>query len=269
MTLVWGWDATHANLGGAPAGQGGGYTTGTRDIKWTAADWSAHPGAIRICQDAAASDATADVLDVETYAATPAEVPGWFSRAVSARQTGQREGQRAPAVYCSLSVVPAVAEALAGSGELGKPDLWVADWSWTMDQAAARVGTVISGLVVVGVQFANRGAFDSDVFAQSWLESAPQPAPQPAPAPAPTSVEGIVASLPEIRQGSTGPAVRTAQGLLVARYYRLGATGAAGDGIDGSFGPLTDAAVREAQGAAKIAVDGIVGPQTWPVLFGV
>lgn len=269
MTLVWGWDATHANLAGAPAGQGAGYTTGSKDIKWTAADFAARPGAVRICQDAAASDATADVLDVETFAATPAEVPGWFARAVSARQTGQREGQRAPAVYCSLSVVPAVAEALATSGELGKPDLWVAHWGITMDQAGALVGTVINGLVVVGVQFANRGAYDSDVFSAAWLDSTPSPAPAPAPAPVPTTVEAIVQALPEIREGSTGPAVRTCQGLLVARYYRLGGTGAAADGIDGAFGPLTNAAVREAQGAAGIAVDGIVGPQTWPVLFGV
>jgi len=95
-----------------------------------------------------------------------------------------------------------------------------------------------------------------------WASSAPQPAPQP-------PQGGEMPLPPTIRQGDTGPAVRTAQGLLVARYYRLGTTGPAGDGIDGQFGPLTGAAVREAQGLARITVDGIVGPQTWPHLLGV
>lgn len=78
-----------------------------------------------------------------------------------------------------------------------------------------------------------------------------------------------MASLPTIRQGDKSPAVRTAQGLLLARYYHLGDTGALKDGIDGDFGALTAAAVRDAQGKAKIAVDGIIGPNTWPVLAGI
>lgn len=89
----------------------------------------------------------------------------------------------------------------------------------------------------------------------------------PVPPPPPPRVWSWSA-MPEVRIGDTGPAVRTVQGLLLARYYRLGSTGQLGDGLDGSFGPLTDAAVREAQGAAHIVVDGIVGPQTWPVLAG-
>ena len=266
MTLVWGWDAIHANLSGVPAGQGAGYTTGTRDIKWTAADFAAHPGAVRICQDAAASDATADVLDVEQYAATPELVPGWFARAIAARQAGQRADQRAPAVYCSLSVVPAVAAALGASGELGKPDLWVADWSWTMDEAAARIGTVIDGLVVVGVQFANRGQFDSDVFSSAWLASVVTgPAPPPPPSGGPTTEE-LVSTLPELAAGAKVPAVRTLQALLVARNFGLGTTGGYRDGIDGEFGPLTESAVKAFQGEQGITVDGVVGPQTWPRL---
>lgn len=112
------------------------------------------------------------------------------------------------------------------------------------------------------------GSYDEDVYGFG-----PQPLPRwwqpgaaaPPPPPPPTD---WWQSMQVIRQGDSGPAVRTAQGLLVARYYRLGHSGQLGDGIDGSFGPLTDAAVREAQGAAHIAVDGIIGPQTWPVLAG-
>ena len=37
--------------------------------------------------------------------------------------------------------------------------------------------------------------------------------------------------------------------------------------MDGSFGPLTEAAVRNFQASAHIAVDGIVGPATWSFLL--
>jgi hypothetical protein len=44
---------------------------------------------------------------------------------------------------------------------------------------------------------------------------------------------------------------------------------AQGSGItaDGSFGPLTDGAVRQFQGQHGVVVDGIVGNQTWPALI--
>jgi peptidoglycan hydrolase-like protein with peptidoglycan-binding domain len=67
----------------------------------------------------------------------------------------------------------------------------------------------------------------------------------------------------------TGPFVSRLQGLLVADGYQLGATGPHRDGIDGDFGPLTQSAVVVLQTAAHIAVDGIVGQQTWPVALGV
>ena len=83
VTPVLVFDATHDNIGALPAGaQVAGYTTGTgTHIRWTAADFAAHPGAVRIDQDPAASDPTADVLDIEAGAATPASAPGWVRRA--------------------------------------------------------------------------------------------------------------------------------------------------------------------------------------------
>ena len=65
-SAVVGYDLIGANIGHAPAGaQLAGYSTGSGGIPWTAAQWAAHPGTVRIDQDAAASDPTADVLDVE------------------------------------------------------------------------------------------------------------------------------------------------------------------------------------------------------------
>jgi peptidoglycan hydrolase-like protein with peptidoglycan-binding domain len=81
------------------------------------------------------------------------------------------------------------------------------------------------------------------------------------PAPVPPWQEAMMQALPTIREGSAGGIVRTIQGLCCARGHATA--------IDGDFGPGTDAAVRACQEAAKVAVDGIVGPVTWRVLVGV
>ncbi|HTG21206.1 MAG TPA: peptidoglycan-binding protein [Reyranella sp.] len=71
---------------------------------------------------------------------------------------------------------------------------------------------------------------------------------------------------PTISFGSSGPEVTLAQQALTKRGYTLGA-------IDGLFGPLTRTAVLKYQTDRSIghpnafnlplAVDGIVGPNTW------
>ena len=62
----------------------------------------------------------------------------------------------------------------------------------------------------------------------------------------------------QVQQGSNGDAVRAVQSQLHSR----------GDGanqitVDGVFGPATNTAVRAFQTLLGLAVDGIVGPQTW------
>jgi peptidoglycan hydrolase-like protein with peptidoglycan-binding domain len=64
-------------------------------------------------------------------------------------------------------------------------------------------------------------------------------------------------SLPVLRPGSTGEAVRRLQRSLVIGELLPNT------GIDGIFGPATEQAVRSFQQAVGIGVDGIVGPQTW------
>jgi peptidoglycan hydrolase-like protein with peptidoglycan-binding domain len=69
--------------------------------------------------------------------------------------------------------------------------------------------------------------------------------------------------MPTLQQGSSGDVVRSLQTLLT--------NGAAGQwvttpqGIDGDFGPHTKASVEAFQAWSGIAVDGVIGDQTWSV----
>lgn len=62
-----------------------------------------------------------------------------------------------------------------------------------------------------------------------------------------------------VRSGATGTAVSRLQRSLTAALGRTVA-------IDGSFGPITDTAVRDYQRTRQLIVDGIVGPTTWTTL---
>ena len=64
---------------------------------------------------------------------------------------------------------------------------------------------------------------------------------------------------PTIQLGSTGDAVRRAQRAL-RRTPDLGLV------VDGIFGPLTEAAVKEFQQGAGLTADGVIGPLTWDAL---
>lgn len=69
-------------------------------------------------------------------------------------------------------------------------------------------------------------------------------------------------SLPTVRKGNTGNAVKILQAFLVAYEYNIGISG-----IDGEFGSDTEYAVRRFQKRSCIAVDGIVGKDTWSELL--
>lgn len=91
-----------------------------------------------------------------------------------------------------------------------------------------------------------------------WKTGDPPVPPVPVPV---TTWEDLMALLPVISQGASGPAVCTVQGLCGARGHPAA--------VDGQFGPLTAAAVQAVQHDAGIAADGIVGPHTWLALAGV
>ena len=178
-------DAIHANIGHLPKGQAAGYSTGSGDVPWTAADWKAHAGAVRIDQDPAASDPTADILDVESGAATIADVAPWAEAAAAAYATGKRPGQRHPAIYMSLSNVTPVANALVAAGITSGPGLWVANWNLTAAEATALVVSGGGPFPIIGVQYRNAGTYDVSVFSASWLSDVSgDPPAHPAPEPA-------------------------------------------------------------------------------------
>lgn len=170
MSIVPAHDAIHDNIGSLPPGQGAGYTTGTPDIRWTDPDWAAHPGAVRIDQDFAASDPSADVLDVENGAATFSDCPVWAKKAIADFNAGVRHGQRRPAIYFSASNVHDVVNALVNGGVTSGVGLWVASWGIGEAAAMQMVASASGPFPVIGVQYSNGPLFDYDVFDSGWLD---------------------------------------------------------------------------------------------------
>jgi hypothetical protein len=168
MAVILGHDAIHANISHLPPGQAAGYTTGSPDIKWTAADWAAHKGAVRICQDSG-TDHTADVLDVERGAASNTDAAFWVPRAAASYKAVTRAGQRTPAVYTSASNVTPLVNALIGHGIKTGVGLWVANWNLTDAQAVADVQNAAGPFPIVAVQFHSAQFYDTDVFSTTWL----------------------------------------------------------------------------------------------------
>jgi hypothetical protein len=165
-------DAIAANISSLPAGPAAGYTTGSSDIVWTAEDFKNHPGAVRIDQDPNASDPTADVLDVEGGAATPADAPKWVSAARKDIGGQVRPGQRTlPLIYSSQDNVTNVVNALIGSGIVHNVGLFVADFSLTQAEAEAMVTSAGGPFPVKAVQFASNSQYDTSVFNSGWLTS--------------------------------------------------------------------------------------------------
>lgn len=69
--------------------------------------------------------------------------------------------------------------------------------------------------------------------------------------------------MPTLEEGSSGNVVRSLQTLLT--NGAVGQWGITPQGIDGQFGPHTKASVMAFQTWGGVAVDGVVGDQTWSV----
>lgn len=176
-------DVTGSSLGSVsiPAGWGvAGYTTGSGGVPWSTAQWNAHPKAIRIDQNASASDLTADVLDVENGAATVADVPVWVTHALANFKAGTRKGQRSPAIYVNQSNITAVVNALVAAGITSGVGIWLADYNYTQANAVTAVAAASGPFPIIGIQYSdqgNGGLSDLDVFSTAWLNNVSGSAP--------------------------------------------------------------------------------------------
>jgi hypothetical protein len=205
-------------------------------------------------------NAVADGCDRETGDLTPESAAGWVAGRLAA-------GAVRPVVYASASAMSAVVEALAGRGiTRGQVRLLSAHYEAGQHICApgtcGQVGTEMDGTQWTDSAPGIGGSkIDASLLADGFFDAAPAPPPTAKPPPSTNWQETMMAALPEVKQGTSGEAVRTVQGLLLARGHTLT--------IDGVFGPATAAAVEQLQGVAHLTADGVVGPLTWPALMAV
>ena len=84
------------------------------------------------------------------------------------------------------------------------------------------------------------------------------------PAPSTSDTEEVVdVKVSVLKKGAKGEQVKALQALLLGYGYDIGRTG-----VDGSFGSVTDTAVRKYQSRNGLTTDGSVGPATWRKLLG-
>ena len=76
-------------------------------------------------------------------------------------------------------------------------------------------------------------------------------------------VPSYTLELPQLYKGCKGEPVRALQAILIERGYSCGASG-----VDGSFGPATDKAVKAFQRDCELEADGYVGHDTMGALLG-
>lgn len=159
-------DATGDNAHLIPAGFDliAGYVTGTPDVLWTQAEIDLYAAGRFVAIDQGGIGAPqydATVIDVETGAWVPGQVPGWISRCTRPR----------PTVYCNQSTLPPV----LSTGWRG--DLWLAVIGWSPGQLLPAA----PGCTIVAVQTAQNvaGTFDlSVVLDPTWPEEAAMGYPQ-------------------------------------------------------------------------------------------
>ena len=157
---------------------------------------------------------------------------------------------------------------------------WVGSFDTTPEAEGEETVSIPGRVLVVDTQADTPSATDAgcpvDVTVTLDRAGTPQPpadpattttAPPTATTPAPPTTSGPVCptytenpSTYPVRLCQKGRIVQNVQIYLVRHGYSIE--------IDGYFGPATEQAVRQFQGAAGLEVDGLVGPNTWARLIG-
>lgn len=199
----------------------------------------------------------AECLDIETGDAVPEDAPGWYERQ-------RANGVVRPCLYADADTMAEVVPIILSAGiERSAVRLWSAHYTHTAHICASDTCGATS-IPMDGTQWTDEAGpggadLDESLLRGDFFDD--QPAPPVQPPSVPAWQEAMMQALPEVKQGDTGEHVRTVQGLCIARGHKVT--------VDGVFGAKTHAAVVAIQAAAKIAQDGVAGPDTWPALAGV
>jgi hypothetical protein len=148
-------DTIHVDVDNIPAStpKVAGYVTGSAEVKWTRQDWDRfpHAGKVRIDQSpqlSAYATGDADIADIESGAGTP----GAYATACKQRLASNRLLW----CYCDQDTVSRVSGALVAVRiPLSKCGLWLANWNLSQAEADALIGTALSGIRIVAVQWAS------------------------------------------------------------------------------------------------------------------
>jgi len=208
------------------------------------------------------ADRDADALDVESGAARPSDIPGWYARQ-------RRRGIDRPCIYASASTMEAAVIPVIRA----IPVIRTAIRLWT-----AHYG---EGEHICGPKSCGQLSFDAD--GTQWTSNAlGRTLDQsrllddffgtPVPSPSPAYAEVDMAKLPVLKQGDSDKPgqfwpVRRLQALVALTGKINGIPAAAAVVDDGVFGKATAAGVKAVQAHYGITADGIAGAQTWGVLL--
>jgi hypothetical protein len=221
---------------------------------------SAYPGAHHLSIALFAKD-DADALDVEPGAASVADVPGWYARQ-------RRRGIDRPCIYASTYAMETQVIPVIRSIPLIRTTirLWTAHYGEGEHICGPGMGTCGQlAFDADGTQWtpnALQRNLDQSLLLPDFFGTAPPPPP-------PQYVEFDMSKLQVLHPGDSGQAVRNWQGLLIARGYGYmiapvpGTTVEAGAGVDGEFGPKTEAATEAFQRSTAGLPAGPVDEKTW------
>ena len=256
MTTITMYDATDVTQIPSGATAVAGYTAGR---------WPTFPELVRLFPQARhlsiAIDAAldADVLDIETGDATPADAAGWYGRQ-------KARGIARPCLYASAGLMESgVRPALTAAGiARSAVRLWSAHYTGEPHICATDTCRATS-IPMDGTQWTDRAmgrALDESLLAADFFSRAPSPA---------SWQETMMNMLPTLIQGSTDKAgevffVRRMQALVkvIGDVNNLPAASAVA--VTGTYDRATWLGVLAVQKMFGLSQDGQVGPATWGAL---
>jgi peptidoglycan hydrolase-like protein with peptidoglycan-binding domain len=206
-------------------------------------------------------DKDADALDVETGAARPGDIPGWYARQ-------RRRGIDRPCAYANASTMEEFVVPVIRAAPILRSAVRL--WSAHYTEEPHICGPKSCGATSIdmdGTQWTSKAlgrTLDQSRLLDDFFGT-------PVPSPSTAYAEVDMAKLPVLKQGDSDKPgqfwpVRRLQ-ALVALTGKINGIPAAQVSADGVFGKATDAGVRAVQAHYGITADGIAGAQTWSVLL--